>query len=126
MILENLFAQAAQGRTFLLMCACGLPLGAMLHLSRALRGWKPWLGAVADAAATILLAGLVLRVMLDSDGSLRGYALLGLLLGAAIYGAGMSHAIDALGRLLRKPLHFILQKIRAKEGNAPPSDESFM
>ena len=126
MILENLFAQAAQGRTFLLMCVCGLPLGAMLHLSRALRGWKPWLGAVADAAAAILLAGMVLGVMLGSGEGLRGYALLGLLLGTALYTAGLSHVMTGLGRLMRRPAHFILQKTKAKEGNEAPADESFM
>lgn len=126
MILENLFAQAAQGRTFLLMCVCGLALGALLHLSRALRRWRPWLGGVADAVTALLLGGMALGVMLSSGGGLRGYALLGLLLGAAIYEAGLSRVAEALGRLLRRAADFILQKIPPKGGNDAPADESFM
>lgn len=126
MILENLFAQAAQGRTFLLMCVCGLLLGAMLHLSRALRGWRAWLGAAADILTALALGGMALAVMLVSGGGLRGYALLGLLLGAALYEAGLSRALTALGRLLTRSAHFILRKKRAKEGKDIPADESFM
>ena len=126
MILENLFAQAAQGRTFLLMCVCGLSLGAMLHLSRALRGWKPWLGSVADALAALLLGGMVLGVMLSSGGGLRGYALLGLLVGAALYEAGLRRVISALGRQVKRLANFIMQKLQPKEGDEAPADESFM
>ena len=126
MILENLFAQAAQGRTFLLMCLCGLILGALLQLSRALRGWKPWLAGIADALTALLLGGMALGVLLQSGGGLRGYALLGLLVGAAIYRAGLSRIVHALGRLIIRPVQFILQKVPQKEGKAPPADESFM
>ena len=126
MILENLFAQAAQGRTFLLMCLCGLVLGAALHLSRALRGWRPWLGTVADVLAALLLGGMGLGVMLLSGSGLRGYALMGLLLGAALYEAGLRRVIDALGRWLRRLADFITQKHPPKEGNDAPADESFM
>ena len=126
MILENLFAQAAQGRTFLLMCLCGLLFGAMLHLSRALRGWKPWLGTTVDALATLLLGGIALGVMLSSGGGLRGYALLGLLLGAALYETGLRRLMDALGRLLMRLTDFLMQKRSPKEGNDLPPDESFM
>ena len=125
MILENLFAQAAQGRTFLLMCVCGLLLGAVLHLSRALRGVKPWLGTATDALAALLLGSMALGVMLLSGGGLRGYALLGLLLGAALYEAGLRRVIDALGRMLRHTTDFIRQKLPPKEGKAPPADESY-
>ena len=124
MILENLFAQAAQGRTFLLMCLCGLLLGAMLHLSRALRGWRPWLGTAADALTAVLLGGMALGVLLRSGGGLRGYALLGLLIGAALYQAGLSRVIGALAGLLNRPVQFLLQKFPPKEGNDSPADES--
>ena len=126
MILENLFAQAAQGRTFLLMCVCGLMLGALLHLSRALRGWKPWLAGVIDALTALLLAGMALGVLLRSGEGLRGYALLGPLVGAALYQAGLSRPVAALIRALRQTMQFILQKVPRKEGNAAPADESFM
>ena len=126
MILENLFAQAAQGRTFLLMCVCGLALGAMLHLSRALRGWKVWLGAAADILTALLLGGMTLGVMLRSGEGLRGYALLGLLLGAALYEAGLSRLLMALGRLLKRFGRLVPQKIRPKRGDNAPADESFI
>ncbi|MCH5286921.1 MAG: hypothetical protein J1E43_05845 [Christensenellaceae bacterium] len=124
MILENLFAQAAQGRTFLMMCVCGLLLGAMLHLSRTLRQWKPWLGNAADVLAALALGGMALGVLLLSGGGLRGYALLGLLLGAALYQAGLSRPVGALGRLLMRLLQFLAQKVPGKAGNAPSADES--
>ena len=122
MILENLFAQAAQGRTFLLMCVCGLILGAMLHLSRALRQWKPWLGNACDVLTAALLGLMALAVLLESGSGLRGYALLGLLLGAALYQAGLSRLMEALC----KPIRWIAQKFPPKGGNDAPSDESLM
>ena len=126
MILENLFAQAAQGRTFLLMCLCGLLLGMMLHLSRALRGLKPWLGNACDGIAAMLLGGMALGVLLSSGAGLRGYALLGLLVGAALYQAGLSRIVNRLCRLLARPAQFLVQKVRRKEGNSEPADESFI
>ena len=124
MILENLFAQAAQGRTFLLMCLCGLLLGGLLHLSRALRRWRPWLGNAVDGLAAVLLGALALGVLLASGGGLRGYALLGLLIGAALYQAGLRHMIGGLFRQLRRPIHFLAEKFPRKAGNVTLSDES--
>ena len=120
MILENLFAQAAQGRTFLMMCVCGLLLGAMLHLSRALRRRRTWLGNAVDLLSAILLGGMALIVLLRAGDGLRGYALLGLLLGAALYQAGLSRLLAALAH----SAHFLAQKIRRKAGNGPSADES--
>ena len=124
MILENLFAQAAQGRTFLQMCVCGLLLGAMLHLSRTLRGVRPWLGNVADVAAALLLSGSALWVLLGSGGGLRGYALLGLLIGAALYQAGLSRVVAWVWGILAKPRHFLMQKFLREAGNDGAADES--
>ena len=124
MILENLFAQAAQGRTFLMMCVCGLTLGAMLHLSRALRRHRPWMGNLCDVAAAALLGGMALGVMLQSGGGLRGYALLGLLIGEALYQAGVSRVVSMLGRLLARPMHFLAEKCAPKEGNSDSAGES--
>ena len=124
MILENLFAQAAQGRTFLMMCVCGLVLGAMLHLSRALRQVRPWLGNLCDALAAVLLGGMALGVMLLSGEGLRGYALLGLLIGAALYQAGLSRVLGALGGLLWRATHFLARNCAPKEGNGEPAGES--
>ena len=124
MILENLFAQAAQGRTFLLMCLCGLMLGAMLHLSRALRRCRPWLGNIADVLAALMLGAAALWVLLGSGGGLRGYALLGLLIGAVLYQAGISRIIGALFGLLARPLQFLAQKFPRQAGNDGAADES--
>ena len=124
MILENLFAQAAQGRTFLMMCVCGLALGAMLQLSRALRRRRAWMGNLCDAAAAVLLGGMALGVMLLSGGGLRGYALLGLLIGAALYQAGLSRPLGALGLLPSRLTQFLAHKVPGKAGNAASADES--
>ena len=124
MILENLFAQAAQGRTFLQMCVCGLLLGAMLHLSRTLRGVRPWLGNLVDAAVAVLLGGSALWVLLGSGEGLRGYALLGLLIGAALYQAGVGRAVSRIWKMLAGPLHFLMQKFQRQAGNDQSSDES--
>lgn len=124
MILENLFAQAAQGRTFLMMCVCGLALGAMLQLSRALRRRRAWMGNLCDAAAAVLLGGMALGVMLLSGGGLRGYALLGLLIGAALYQAGLSRVVSAVGGWLARAVQFLGQKYPRKEGNSESAGES--
>ena len=124
MILENLFAQAAQGRTFLMMCVCGLLTGAMLHLSRALRRQRPWLGNVIDLLTALLSGGSALIVLLRGGEGLRGYALLGLLIGAALYQAGLRYMIGGLFRQLRRPIHFLAEKFPRKAGNVTLSDES--
>lgn len=101
MTLENLFAQAAQGRTFLAMCVCGLLLGLMTQIARWLRGRKPWLGLLGDAAAALSLGPLMLGVLLRSGAGLRAYAALGLLIGLTLYAAGLGRLLARLERAVR-------------------------
>lgn len=103
MTLENLFAQAAQGRTFLAMCVCGLLLGLMTQIARWLRGKKPWLGLLGDAAAALSLGPLMLGVLLRSGAGLRAYAILGLLIGLTLYAAGLGRLLTRLARAVRIP-----------------------
>jgi len=102
MTLEVLFARAGQSAAFLRMCVCGLLLGAALQLSGWLHRHRPWLGNVWDAVWSVLLTLVVMAVMLLSGGGVRLYGLLGLILGASVYGAGFRHLFSALGRALGK------------------------
>lgn len=97
MTLEVLFARAGQSAAFLRMCVCGLLLGAALQLSGWLHRRRPWLGNVWDAVWSALLTLAVMAVMLLSGGGVRLYGLLGLILGAAVYGAGFRRLFSALG-----------------------------
>lgn len=124
MTLENLFAQAAQCRTFLTMCLCGILLGSMLHLAHGLWQWRPWLGALGDLAALAGLACLSLKALIPSGEGLRGYTLLGLLLGATLYSAGLSRMFNALAHLFARPVDFIRRKVHPKAGNTPADGES--
>lgn len=102
MMLEVLFARAAQRTAFLRMCLCGLAVGAALHISRGLHRRKRWLGWVWDVcccAATAVAFGVV---TLLSEGGVRAYGLLGLAVGAALYGAGIGPVLEAAGRFGRK------------------------
>lgn len=82
------------------LCVCGLLLGAALQLSGLLHRHKPWLGSVWDAVWSAALTLAVTAVMLLSGGGVRLYGLLGLILGAAVYGAGLRRLFSALGSAL--------------------------
>lgn len=100
MTLEVLFARAAQSAAFLKLCACGLMVGAALQCSGWLHGRRQWLGNVWDAVwVTLLLIG-VFAIMLFSGEGVRLYALVGLALGAAIYGMGVRVVVSALAKHL--------------------------
>ena len=116
MILENLFAQAAQGETFLRMCLTGVMLGCMLHLCSAVRRRSAWLGAACEVLSVLLCAAAALVIMLRSGSGLRLYALLGLTLGAVLYQSGWRPVIDFLQVCLRK--------VFRPAGKRPPRGES--
>lgn len=100
--LEALFARAAQGRCFLFTAAGGLLLGAMLTLAgRLYRRGRLW-GMAADGLTVLLFALLALGSAFLSGDGLRLYALLGLLLGAALWRSGIQPVLDSLGRALQK------------------------
>ena len=82
------------------------------------------MGNLCDVAAALLLGGMALGVMLLSGGGLRGYALLGLLIGAALYQAGLSRVVSAVGGLLARAAQFLAQKYARKEGNGESAGES--
>lgn len=100
--LETLFSRAAQGRVFLLMAGCGLVLGGIA----ALGGWlhRRWrlLGTACDILCALLAAGMAAAAAFAAGDGLRLYALLGMILGAALYMAGIQPILLAMGRTVQK------------------------
>lgn len=99
--LEVLFARAAQGRTFLLMAAGGAALGLVLQAAGLLRRRSRVAGAAADVLCAVLGAALLL-LSVQVGGGLRGYALLGVILGLLLYRAGVQPLITGLLRAVKK------------------------
>ena len=100
--LEVLFARAAQGRSFLWMTVGGLLLGALLTLAGRLQRRHAWLGRALDALTALLAAGMALAAAFLAGEGLRLYALLGLLLGGALWRAGVQPLIDAAVGAMQK------------------------
>lgn len=99
--LEVLFARAAQGRTFLLMAAGGAALGLALQAAGLLHRRSRTAGAAADILCAVLGAALLLKSV-QVGGGLRGYALLGVVLGLLLYRAGVQPLIAGLLRAAKK------------------------
>lgn len=102
MTLEVLFAQAAQGRTFLLLTLCGAALALGVHLAGFLHRRSRPLGMAADlllAAGATLTVG---QILLASGAGLRLYGLLGLCIGAALYAGGIAPAVGWMGRCIMR------------------------
>ena len=100
--LEMLFARAAQGRVFLLLTVGGMALGLLAAVGGWLHGRSRLLGAAADVLCALLGAGMLLGGMLLAGDGLRLYALLGLLLGALLFRAGVLPVAAAIVRGGRK------------------------
>ncbi len=116
MMLENLFAQAVQGRTFLLCCLLGLMAGLLCDGAKGLGRLHPILGWLGDALSALVVAlGVLLALLLGGSG-MRGYMVLGLILGAALYHAGLRPVVSALAGWM--------MKFRRQAGNADSGDES--
>ncbi|MGN0778760.1 MAG: spore cortex biosynthesis protein YabQ [Aristaeellaceae bacterium] len=121
MMLENLFAQAVQAQLFLWLMAGGLGLGALHQLSRALRRRSRMAGLAGDVL-TALTLGLVLLWTLTRFGTgLRAYGLLGLVLGLALYLAGVSPLMSAVGQGAAR-LGSRMEKFRRKKEGFPMPD----
>ena len=88
------------------MIAAGMLIGAIYNLSSGLRRLLEagfWLSLIIDclfgiAAALILVVALVTGCY----GVVRGYALMGALLGVMIFALGAARPIAAAGRLIRR------------------------
>lgn len=102
MTLEVLFARAAQGQAFLLLAAGGAALGGMLQLAGLLhRLWRP-AGMAADVLCALAAGCMLLGAAFVTGSGLRAYALLGLLVGLALYGAGVRPVVCGTARLVQK------------------------
>lgn len=102
MMLEVLFAQAVQGRTFLLMALCGFLLGALSCGSGCLHRLHRALGLAADAFIGLALAVCCGWILLFSGEGLRLYGLLGLCIGGAAACAVSTWALGLAIRLWRR------------------------
>ena len=98
MTLEVLFAQAGQGRTFLLMVLCGAAAGLCIHLAGFLHQVNGWLGMAADLLCGLGLTLALGQILLGSGEGLRFYGLLGLCIGGVLYAAGPGPAVGWIGR----------------------------
>lgn len=99
--LELLFARAAQGRTFLLMAAGGAALGVVLQAANWLNLRNRAAGIAADVLLALLASALLL-LSVGAGGGLRGYALLGVLLGLMLYRAGVAPLAAGAFRVIKK------------------------
>ena len=103
MTLEVLFAQAAQGRTFLLLVVCGMAAGLGVQLAGVLHRRNRFLGMAADLLCAFLLAAVLGQILLISGEGLRLYGLLGLCIGGALYGAGIGPMVRRIAARLDRP-----------------------
>lgn len=102
MMLENLFAQAAQSRTFLMVCLLGLLAGALGDLAKGMGRLHPLLGWLGDALLAFGIALGVLGALLFGESGMRLYVALGLVIGAALYHAGLRPVLGWLAGRMQK------------------------
>lgn len=119
MMLETLFTHQQQERAFLVLTACGVALGLLLHLGGLLRRFGV-LRAIWDALTAAAAGGMVFAVALRFHSGLQAYAALGLLLGLLLYMAGLSPILQGMTAFFRK----VSKKDGPKAGKAPADDES--
>lgn len=100
--LELLFARAAQGEAFLLLTAGGAAAGMLLQLAGAMHRVSRAAGMAADVVCALACAALLMLGVYRTGDGLRGYALLGLLTGLALYRAGVQPLTEGAARRLQK------------------------
>lgn len=102
MTLEVLFAQASQGRTFLLMLLCGAAMGLAVQLAGFLHHASRPLGMAADLLCAAGLALTLGHILLHNGEGLRLYGLLGLCIGGAAYASGLAPVVGWISRQITK------------------------
>ena len=98
MTLEVLFAQALQGRTFLLMMLCGAGMSLLVQLAGFLHHPSRLLGMAADLLCAVALALVLGWILLGCGEGLRLYGLLGLTIGCLLYSAGPGRLLGWLAQ----------------------------
>ena len=116
MTLEVLFAKARQSRTFLAMVLLGAGMALLVHLSGRLHRRSAALGMASDLLIAVLLACTAGQLLLAGGEGLRLYALLGLMIGGALYLAGPGPVV---GRILQR----VKNCSRRRAGTSPSSAE---
>ena len=112
-MMEQLFAQQGQGRVFLAMLLGGLVVAGLAHGATLARRTFPLLAVAGDLLVALALLAVLLCPVLYMETPLRLYGLLGVVLGAALYAAGVMPVTEALLRRVKKCLPGLAQK----EGN---------
>ena len=113
-----LFATVGQGARFVWMMAAGAAVGAWYMLTALLRRFIQadfWLTLLCDllfgaGAAVILIAALIA----GSYGQVRPFDILGAILGAALFGAGLLAPLWALLRKMRRKIRHIMTSLSKK------------
>lgn len=101
-MMEKLFALQHQRETFLLLCAGGFALGLVIDLTRIARRMGRMAALAGDVLAALALFALLAYASLRSGEGLRLYGLLGAALGAAVYLAVVSRALQGAWRQMKK------------------------
>ena len=125
MMLESLFARSGQEEVFLSMTGCGFLFGMLLHFSGMMRRSRRLLGILGDLLSAIALGGMLMLILLRYGGGMRAYGLLGLLIGALLYWAGVSRLIDMLAAFLRR-LFKKSHKTPVPKAGIPPDGEEII
>lgn len=115
-MMEQLFARSGQIQAFLYLTGCGVVFGMLLHLTRGLRMRGKVLCALTDLCCSAALLGMLLAMLLAFDGGVRFYGLLGLLIGLALYSAGVRTLVDGAVKQCRKLLSKRQKTFVQKEG----------
>ncbi len=101
MTLELLFAQAQQGRSFLMMLLAGAAAALLIHLTGALHRISRMAGLAGDALCALLVSLVVSQAAMWSGG-LRLYGLLGLCIGLTLYLCGAAPLLHMAAGLVQK------------------------
>lgn len=101
-MMERLFTLHAQETAFLALMLGGVALGALLRLLALLRRRCHALAVPADVLAALALLAMLLLTVVRLDAALRLHSLLGLMLGLALFEAGIFPLVRRLGRALGK------------------------
>lgn len=110
-----LFATMNQARLFVWMMAAGVAMGAWYLLTALLRRFVRagfWLSLGCDLLFALGSAALFMAALIAANyGQARLFEILGFLLGAALFGAGMALPLRAPARRLRQRVLKIMSGI---------------
>ena len=110
-MMERLFAVQQQSSVFLLMLLCGIVLAFVLDMVRYARMAVRRGKMLLDVLPALALLASMLQAMAAGYETMRLYSLLGLVLGAAVYAAGLAPVVALTVRAMKK-LHARMRQSR--------------